>query len=496
MLICYTFLQAKDLKYLNFSTIEIPKTLYLMFQDAGMLKSREELWEIRKHQILTELPDPLAASLSAEEKDGFEKMRIEVETVCKKYVKEGQIVFREWPPGNEHVLRGFTTHFVVDSRIVCNPEEVHKKLAAMGLSNRCQPPCQCHRILLSISMADALSHQKDGPSKESIMQDMLGNYILATSYQVVLPKAIPSSNPPSSSQPSNASASAAVAPATASAHGVNVGNQASNAATSVGIRVGRPQAAFNTVGGSSIDGSTTPGNQAGMLSMGASVGRPQAVKVVQERETPVTPGIHDPLLFHNGIQAALASVLKHSAGQHCAQGVIRSCNHPSLDGAADTVTVRLCPNKSKNPLRASNVQLISCVVPSNAKLLYLPESFDFSGWSQAKSDAAQRLYELLERLHELIQPGVAPVNLYYDANDGCIAFNRGNMLWYNAYADHVYEQSPQGVRLFNWYITVCHELAHNFRHEHDEVFSDYLAHIALQHSRAFYALCDRYQVSI
>ena len=230
--------------------------------------------------------------------------------------------------------------------------------------------------------------------------------------------------------------------------------------------------------------------------LGASVGRPQAVSVVQERETPVTLGIHDPLLFHNGIQAALASVLKHSAGQDCPQGVIRSCNHPSAGGSADTVTVRLWPNKSKNPLRISNIQLVSCIIEGNEKQLYLPESFKFRSWSQAKSDAAHRLYELLECLHDLILPGVAPVNLYYDANDGCIAFNRGNKLWYNAHADHVYDQSPQGVRLFNWYITVCHELAHNFRHEHDEQFSDYLAHIALQHSRAFYALCDRYRISM
>lgn len=89
-------------------------------------------------------------------------------------------------------------------------------------------------------------------------------------------------------------------------------------------------------------------------------------------------------------------------------------------------------------------------------------------------------------------PGVTPVNRYYDADDECIAFNRGNKLWYNAYADKVYDQSPQGVRLFNWYITACHELAHNFQKQHDEVFSDYLAHIALQHSRGFYALCEHY----
>ena len=228
--------------------------------------------------------------------------------------------------------------------------------------------------------------------------------------------------------------------------------------------------------------------------------RPQqrlvAVTVVQDRETPITPGVDDPLLFHNGIQAALASVLKHSAGEDCPQGVIRSCNHPSVEGSADTVTVRLCPNKSKHPLRVTELKLSSCIVEGNKKQLNAPKSVDISNWSDAQKDAVHGLYWLLECLHELIEPGVPPVNLYYDADAGYIAFNHGNKLWYNAHADHGYAESPPGVRLFNWYITMCHELAHAFRREHDEVFSDYLAHIALQHSRAFYSLCKRNDISM
>ena len=54
-----------------------------------------------------------------------------------------------------------------------------------------------------------------------------------------------------------------------------------------------------------VMGSTGYGSHSGAA-------RPPAVTVVQERETPLTPGVHDPLLFHNGIQAALASVLKHT----------------------------------------------------------------------------------------------------------------------------------------------------------------------------------------
>ena len=186
----------------------------------------------------------------------------------------------------------------------------------------------------------------------------------------------------------------------------------------------------------------------------------------------------------------------HSAGEVCQQAVMRSCNQPSSSGSADTVIVRLCPTTSRHPLRGSTILLKSCVVNGKDKQLCFPGSFDFSKWSQAQSDAAQELYVLLELLHQLILPGVAAVNMYYDADDGIIAFNQNNKLWYNAHADRVYDQAPQGLRVLNWYITMCHEVAHNFRDEHDEVFSDYLAHILIQHSRAFYELCSSHRISL
>ena len=351
-----------------------------------------------------------------------------------------------------------------------------------------------------MSVADAVSRQKNAPSKERIYQEMLGNYILATSYDHVLPQS--ASATPISSRPSSASGTAAPV---ASPSDMNVSKRPSSIIDLIadGTSQTNPTgytASLNAAGANSATHKRKGSNQSGMTNTDAAVGRPPAVRVVRERETPVFPGIHDPVLFHTGIQKALVSVLRHSAGYDCPEGFIRSCNHPSASDSADTVTVRFCPNKSKNPLRVSNIPLRSCIVklgqPGYEKALYVPETFDFSMWTSARSDKAQQLYNLLERLHVLFEPGLASVNLYYDADDGFIAFNQGNKLWYNAHADHTYEQSPQGVRLFDWYITVCHELAHNFQHEHNEVFSDYLAHIALQHSRAFYNLCSESLIPI
>ncbi len=160
--------------------------MYLLFKEAELLQSREELWEVRKHEILA-LPDPLA-SLPAEQRQGFDNIRKEVETLFKKYVKCGQIVFRAMPAGNEHMLQGFTTHFVVDSNMVCSTEDVHQRLAALLDSDTaCQQPCQCRRSLLISSMTDALSRQKDGPSKERILHDVMGEYMLVTRYEMNLP---------------------------------------------------------------------------------------------------------------------------------------------------------------------------------------------------------------------------------------------------------------------------------------------------------------------
>lgn len=124
------------------------------------------------------------------------------------------------------------------------------------------------------------------------------------------------------------------------------------------------------------------------LSMGASASRPQAFRVVQQRHTPVMPGIQDPMLFHNVIQAALAPVFRHNAGQDCPRGVFCSGNHPSASGAADALTVRLSPHMSKNPLSSSHISLESCTLPGNTKELYLPEGSQELVTCKVRSEAA------------------------------------------------------------------------------------------------------------
>ena len=464
--------------------------MYLLFKQAGLLQSQEELWEIRKVEVLAK-PDPLAGNLSAEQRQAFESTRDEIAKVFKNYIKQDQIVFREMPPGNEHVLRGFTSHYVIDSNIVCRPEVYHKCLADLyGSDSECQQSCQCLRQLLIHSMADALSRQKGGPTKDCILHDVMAQYIRYSRYELnlptVTPPAVSAAVTPDASRPSSAS----------NTHGPTA--SPGSATHAVGSRQ-TPAAPSSRVSSLSLDGINLNAEASTRQNSTPSASSSQplpTVRIVREHETPVLPSLHDPVVFHNNVVAALSSVMQQSAGQTSQQGVVRSCNHPSPNGLADTVTIQLCPNGSKHPLEPSDIMLRSCTVEGNIKRLYLPKGFDIGSWSENRSLSAQQLYHLLERVHELIQPGMAAVNLYYDADDGCIAFNKGNQLWYNAFADDVNNEAPQSLRVFNWYITVCHELAHNFCSEHDEIFSDYLAHVVMQYSRGFYDLCRRYHIDI
>lgn len=473
--------QAQDLEYLGYATAPVPKAVYLLFKAAKLLQSRDQLWEHKKEQMLA-MPDPLLF-MAAQPRQGLERLRMELEQVFSKYVQQGQIVFRNMPVGNKHVLRGFVTHFVIDVQIIGSITEVHRLLqASLGSDAVCQQPCQCPRQLLVSSMTDALFRQKGGPSKESIMHNVMGQYLHVSRYELHLPASSSSPSRHPNSAPDGQHASNAVdAGATVSA------TAPEQLMSQLHVGEGRNSSPANTPNADDTGLLQSPHHDQGQ----------PTIRVVQDHDAPLVPDSRDPVLFHNGIKNALASILRSSAGQACQLGNIHTSFTPSESGSADTVTVRLCPIKSKHPMEQSNVRLESYLA-DDGRQLYFPVGFDYSNWTDADCIKVQGLYNLLEQLHELFLPGVASVNIYYDANDGYIAFNQGNKLWYNAFADRVYhsDQCSKGLRWFNWYLTVCHELAHNFQAEHNTQFSEYMSNIALQHSRGFYELCRRNHVDI
>ena len=188
--------------------------MYLLFERAGLLQSREQLWEIRKKEILA-MPDPLDSipdkGQRLEAERAFHFMCSELETVFKKYIRPGQIIFKKMPDGNEHAVLGFTTHFVIDINIVCKPEQVHKRLAALwGSDFECQTRCQCQRRLLNDSMIEAISRQTGAPARQRIMAIVMAEYMLVSEDQNIdLVNATSFANGPNVSCPNSATGPAA-----------------------------------------------------------------------------------------------------------------------------------------------------------------------------------------------------------------------------------------------------------------------------------------------
>jgi hypothetical protein len=67
------------------------------------------------------------------------------------------------------------------------------------------------------------------------------------------------------------------------------------------------------------------------------------------------------------------------------------------------------------------------------------------------------------------------LHIFYDPHSHSIAFNRGGSLFFNA---HFVRNGTGGGDLPFWYMTTCHELAHNFWGPHDERHEHYMASYA------------------
>ena len=114
--------------------------------------------------------------------------------------------------------------------------------------------------------------------------------------------------------------------------------------------------------------------------------------------------------------------------------------------------------------------------------LFLPKGDQLT---EAKVQAAQRLYSLLERLLQQVFAGggtVSNLNVFYDDRSETIAFNAGrSQLWFNAYHDPV--GAERHAREEFWFHTVCHELAHQYVSPHCSAFADRVGAITFRASK-------------
>ncbi|CAG8615361.1 4932_t:CDS:2 [Funneliformis mosseae] len=91
---------------------------------------------------------------------------------------------------------------------------------------------------------------------------------------------------------------------------------------------------------------------------------------------------------------------------------------------------------------------------------------------QTHKDPLTRFVNILKRLAEVFQLKHEAIHVFYDKDSSSIAFNRGKALYFNLKIYLELHEEESSIKITSnamtyWFITACHELAHNFTTEHN-----------------------------
>ena len=207
------------------------------------------------------------------------------------------------------------------------------------------------------------------------------------------------------------------------------------------------------------------------------------IQAVDHQMAP-SPSDADPIIHHKGLRTAVEGIL---SGPAHGPLLMQSSRVPG--DSSDSVTLTVCKTRGTDNLQASSIQLRASGLPGSCHL-YVPAQQAQQGASCASIGAPQSqldgLFTLLSSLHRIFQQDDSPVpifHVYYDRSDGIIAFNSGDEMWYNAAQDLMIHDIS--ARAEFWYLTICHELAHHFVHDHNTEFSSYMSKLALEYGSRF-----------
>lgn len=137
-----------------------------------------------------------------------------------------------------------------------------------------------------------------------------------------------------------------------------------------------------------------------------------------------------------------------------------------------------------------------------AGALYIPEGFpNFEAVRPMAAALGRSLSKELSRLFdEVFEPGRGHTlgmplqyHVFWDPDTRVIAFNSNGRLWFNAAAGPASAGADVGAgRARFWFLTVCHELAHNVVGPHNSEFSGSMAALVLHFSHHFRAFMARH----
>ncbi|CAG8499425.1 7450_t:CDS:10, partial [Scutellospora calospora] len=119
----------------------------------------------------------------------------------------------------------------------------------------------------------------------------------------------------------------------------------------------------------------------------------------------------------------------------------------------------------------------------NGVELYIEKTLDHSKIFDSKLTALTRFIGILNDLGEIFEIPPKTIHVFYDTTSNSIAFNRGKALFFNfrfylGLHEDIESIKPSIDTIMYWFMTVCHELAHNFIIPHNSEHEYYLSSFA------------------
>lgn len=431
--------EAQDAEYFNFNPVEVPEPLYELLKMSQHCPDVVELWAKAEEQVYN-LPDWVAPNAKA--KETAERFRSLGITWFKKALKNTRLVYKCFPPGNQRlVVPGKNQQneriYAIDMVLLDSPEATHKWVQKQSCSSgkRCIDPKQnetrcgggCTMLYyseaLKICLKKVVGYSMDLDAMQKIA--MMRHQVSDLDAVQILPDPVCSSANRSNHSPNTAYASNS-SPANLSSQGVS--HTSSNQPIQHSPGFNKP----NTVVGN------VPEQKRG-VALGESQSNSTLLQAcfngtVQQANDPYLSAIR-----HNGAPASFQFERSHCSGQ-------------------------------------SAINLIPLAFPNSVLPLYHEgENVDMAVSLGCNQERARFMSEFAIFIADLarsvfnISDLASCMRVFWEDADR-IAFNYGGKLFFNARYAHVQLQTRNPSRYIEsyWYVTFCHELAHNVASGHNK----------------------------
>jgi len=176
---------------------------------------------------------------------------------------------------------------------------------------------------------------------------------------------------------------------------------------------------------------------------------------------------------------------------------VRTCRSNSGSVIDSKASVKVVNESQTSYCDVISGHSLYCVGSLQDIELYIPNGTDKSEiLSQSLRAPLIRFVNILKDLVEVFELAPKAVHVFFDNNASSIAFNRERSLFFNlkfylGLHDEQCKNKPSSDALTYWFMTFCHELAHNFVSLHNSEHEYYFSSFAENYMTNFLAIMKK-----